>query len=46
VHTLGGAETVVTIFLAVFAIAIAGGSALAAWLSAGRIVLPTPSGHC
>jgi acyl-[acyl-carrier-protein]-phospholipid O-acyltransferase / long-chain-fatty-acid--[acyl-carrier-protein] ligase len=39
VRTLGGAETVVTIFLAVFAVAIAVGSALAAWLSAGRIVL-------
>ncbi len=45
VHTLGGAETVVTIFLAVFAVAIGVGSALAAWLSAGRIVLlPTAVG--
>src|SRR5207237_10065896 len=45
VRTLGGAETVVTIFLAVFAVAIAVGSALAAWLSAGRIVvLPTAFG--
>ena len=45
VRTLGGAETVVTIFLAVFAVAIAVGSALAAWLSAGRIVLlPTAIG--
>src|SRR5712671_4372392 len=45
VHTLGGAETVVTIFLAVFAVAIGVGSALAAWLSAGRIVLlPTAFG--
>src|ERR1700730_14518122 len=38
-HTLGGAETVVTIFLAVFAVAIGLGSGLASWLSAGRIVL-------
>jgi acyl-[acyl-carrier-protein]-phospholipid O-acyltransferase / long-chain-fatty-acid--[acyl-carrier-protein] ligase len=45
VHTLGGAEGVVTIFLAVFAVAIGVGSALAAWLSAGRIVLlPTAFG--
>src|SRR5262249_13347162 len=44
-HTLGGEETVVTIFLAVFAIAIGVGSALASWLSAGRIVLlPTAIG--
>src|SRR6266404_2247120 len=36
---------VVTIFLAVFAVGIAVGSALAAWLSAGRIVLlPTAVG--
>ena len=38
-HTLGGAETVVTIYLAVFAIAIGVGSGLASWLSAGRIIL-------
>jgi acyl-[acyl-carrier-protein]-phospholipid O-acyltransferase/long-chain-fatty-acid--[acyl-carrier-protein] ligase len=45
VHTLGGVETVVTVFLALFAVAIAVGSALAAWLSAGRIVLlPTAFG--
>src|SRR5256886_43527 len=45
VHNLGGAETVVTIFLSVFAVAIGVGSALAAWLSAGRIVLlPTAFG--
>jgi len=45
VRTLGGAETAVTIFLAVFAVGIAVGSALAAWLSAGRIVLlPTAVG--
>jgi acyl-[acyl-carrier-protein]-phospholipid O-acyltransferase/long-chain-fatty-acid--[acyl-carrier-protein] ligase len=38
-HTLGGAETVVTIHLAVFAVAIGVGSGLASWLSAGRIIL-------
>jgi acyl-[acyl-carrier-protein]-phospholipid O-acyltransferase / long-chain-fatty-acid--[acyl-carrier-protein] ligase len=39
---LGGTEEVVTAFLAVFSIAVAVGSGLAAWLSAGRIViLPT-----
>ncbi len=39
---LGGTEEVVTMFLAVFSIAVAVGSGLAAWLSAGRIViLPT-----
>ncbi len=39
---LGGTEEVVTAFLAVFAIAVAVGSGLAAFLSAGRIViLPT-----
>jgi acyl-[acyl-carrier-protein]-phospholipid O-acyltransferase / long-chain-fatty-acid--[acyl-carrier-protein] ligase len=44
-HTLNGAETVVTIYLAVFAVAIAVGSGLASWLSAGRIVLlPTAIG--
>ena len=44
-HTLGGAESVVTIHLAVFAVAIAIGSGLASWLSAGRIVLlPTAIG--
>ena len=36
---LGGTEQVVTIFLAVFSIAVAVGSGLAAWLAAGRIVL-------
>ena len=42
---LGGTEEVVTLFLAVFSVAIAVGSGLAAWLSAGRIVLlPTPVG--
>jgi acyl-[acyl-carrier-protein]-phospholipid O-acyltransferase/long-chain-fatty-acid--[acyl-carrier-protein] ligase len=44
-RTLGGAETVVTVFLAVFAVAIAVGSGLASWLSAGRIILlPTAVG--
>ena len=44
-HTLNGAETVVTIYLAVFAVAIGVGSGLASWLSAGRIVLlPTAVG--
>jgi acyl-[acyl-carrier-protein]-phospholipid O-acyltransferase/long-chain-fatty-acid--[acyl-carrier-protein] ligase len=44
-RTLGGAENVVTIHLAVFAVAIAVGSGLASWLSAGRIVLlPTAVG--
>jgi acyl-[acyl-carrier-protein]-phospholipid O-acyltransferase / long-chain-fatty-acid--[acyl-carrier-protein] ligase len=38
-HTLGGTETVVTIHLAVFAVAIGVGSGLASWLSAGRIIL-------
>jgi len=44
-HTLGGAETVVTIHLAVFAVAIGIGSGLASWLLAGRIILlPTAVG--
>jgi len=44
-HTLNGAEIVVTIFLAIFAVAIGAGSGLAAWLSAGRIILlPTAIG--
>ena len=42
-NTIGGADDLVTGFLAVFAIAIAIGSGLAAWLSGHRIVLlPTP----
>lgn len=42
---LGGAEFAVTAYLAVFAIAVAIGSAIAAWLSAGRVVLlPAPVG--
>jgi acyl-[acyl-carrier-protein]-phospholipid O-acyltransferase/long-chain-fatty-acid--[acyl-carrier-protein] ligase len=36
---LGGNEAVVTAYLAIFAIAIAVGSRLAAWLQAGRIIL-------
>ncbi len=36
---LGGNEEVVTAYLAVFAIGIAAGSQLAAWLLAGRIIL-------
>ena len=36
---LGGTEEVVTAYLAIFSIAIAVGSGLAAWLAAGRIVL-------
>lgn len=38
-NALGGAEEVVTVYLAVFSVAIAVGSMLASWLSAGRIVL-------
>jgi acyl-[acyl-carrier-protein]-phospholipid O-acyltransferase / long-chain-fatty-acid--[acyl-carrier-protein] ligase len=38
-NVLGGTEEVVTAFLAVFSVAIGVGSGLAAWLSAGRIVL-------
>jgi acyl-[acyl-carrier-protein]-phospholipid O-acyltransferase/long-chain-fatty-acid--[acyl-carrier-protein] ligase len=38
-HTMHGSEIVVTIFLAVFAVAIAAGSGLASFLLAGRIVL-------
>lgn len=36
---LGGGEMAVTYFLTVFAVSIGVGSALAAWLSAGRVVL-------
>ena len=38
-NALGGGEEVVTAYLAVFSIAIAIGSGLAAWLASGRIVL-------
>ena len=42
---MGGTEAVVTVYLAVFTVAVGIGSALAAWLSAGRIVLlPAPLG--
>jgi acyl-[acyl-carrier-protein]-phospholipid O-acyltransferase / long-chain-fatty-acid--[acyl-carrier-protein] ligase len=44
-NALGGAEDVVPAFLAVFSVAIAVGSGLAAWLASGRIVLiPTVFG--
>ena len=36
---IGGSEGVITIFLTVFSVAVAVGSALAAWLAHGRIVL-------
>ncbi|MBI3434579.1 MAG: acyl-[ACP]--phospholipid O-acyltransferase [Proteobacteria bacterium] len=38
-NVLGGAEEVVTAFLAIFSIFIALGSGLASWLAAGRIIL-------
>ncbi|MEF2074751.1 acyl-[ACP]--phospholipid O-acyltransferase [Consotaella aegiceratis] len=42
---LGGGEIAVTAYLAIFAVAVGVGSALAAWMSAGRIVLlPAPLG--
>jgi acyl-[acyl-carrier-protein]-phospholipid O-acyltransferase / long-chain-fatty-acid--[acyl-carrier-protein] ligase len=37
--TIGGSEQVVTLFLAIFSVAVGVGSGLAAWLAAGRIVL-------
>ncbi|HYF54004.1 MAG TPA: acyl-[ACP]--phospholipid O-acyltransferase [Salinarimonas sp.] len=41
--SLNGTETVSTLYVAVFSIGIAVGSALASWLASGRIVLlPTP----
>jgi acyl-[acyl-carrier-protein]-phospholipid O-acyltransferase/long-chain-fatty-acid--[acyl-carrier-protein] ligase len=44
-NVLGGSEEVVTLCLAIFSIAIAVGSGLAAWLAAGRIILlPTVLG--
>jgi acyl-[acyl-carrier-protein]-phospholipid O-acyltransferase / long-chain-fatty-acid--[acyl-carrier-protein] ligase len=44
-HALGAAEEVITVYLAVFSISIAIGSALAAWLASGRVVLlPTVVG--
>ncbi len=38
-NVLGASEEVVTVFLAIFSVAIAFGSWLAAWLAAGRIIL-------
>ncbi len=44
-ETLGGNEIAITTYLAVFAVAIGIGSAIAAWMSAGRLVLlPAPLG--
>jgi acyl-[acyl-carrier-protein]-phospholipid O-acyltransferase / long-chain-fatty-acid--[acyl-carrier-protein] ligase len=36
---IGGSESVVTVFLTIFSVAVAIGSALAAWLAHGRIIL-------
>jgi len=36
---IGGSEQVVTVFLTIFSVAVAIGSALAAWLAHGRIIL-------
>jgi acyl-[acyl-carrier-protein]-phospholipid O-acyltransferase/long-chain-fatty-acid--[acyl-carrier-protein] ligase len=42
---LGGSEIVVPAYLAIFAVSIAIGSAIAGWMSAGRVVLlPAPVG--
>ena len=39
---IGGTEALISVFLSIFSIAVAIGSALAAWLAAGRIIiLPT-----
>ncbi len=38
-YQIGGTEGVVTLFLAIFSVAVAVGSALAAWLAHGRIML-------
>jgi acyl-[acyl-carrier-protein]-phospholipid O-acyltransferase/long-chain-fatty-acid--[acyl-carrier-protein] ligase len=38
-YQIGGTKGVVTLFLAIFSVAVAVGSALAAWLAHGRIVL-------
>ncbi|TGS57798.1 hypothetical protein EN826_032235, partial [Mesorhizobium sp. M1D.F.Ca.ET.183.01.1.1] len=44
-NSLGGSEMAVTAYLAVFAVAVAVGSAIAAWMSQGRMVLlPAPVG--
>lgn len=39
VRSLGGSEVAATIYLCVFAVAVAVGSAIAAWFASGRIVL-------
>lgn len=39
VFALGGDEAAVTVYMAVFAVSIAAGSAVSAWLSGGRIIL-------
>ncbi|NTF17052.1 acyl-[ACP]--phospholipid O-acyltransferase [Agrobacterium rubi] len=39
VRALGGSEIASTVYLAVFAVSVAAGSAVAAWFSAGRVVL-------
>ncbi|MDO9416183.1 acyl-[ACP]--phospholipid O-acyltransferase [Pararhizobium sp.] len=42
---LGGSEVIVPAYLAIFAVSIAIGSAIAGWMSAGRVVLlPAPVG--
>lgn len=38
-HVLGGNESSVTVFIAVFSVAVAAGSGLAAWLARGHIIL-------
>ncbi|HEY2529506.1 MAG TPA: acyl-[ACP]--phospholipid O-acyltransferase [Xanthobacteraceae bacterium] len=38
-HDIGGSESVITLFLTIFSVSVAVGSALAAWLAHGRIVL-------
>ena len=44
-EVLGGSEIIVTRYLAIFAVALGVGSAVAAWMSAGRVVLlPAPVG--
>ena len=44
-YGLGGTESVVTAFLAIFSVSVAIGSGLASWLAAGRIILlPTMIG--
>jgi len=44
-NVVGGTEEVVTLYLAIFSVAVAAGSALASYIAAGRIVLtPTLAG--